>query len=57
VVKRYRSARAAGADTIGEAKAIVLSSLNEKPEDIVLTSGDQVSIIGIFERTVKEGDY
>ena len=57
VVKRYRSARAAGADTIGEATAIVLSSLNEKHEDIVLTSGDQVSIIGIFERTVKEGDY
>lgn len=54
VVKRYRSARTASADSIGEAKAIVLSSLNENHDDIVLTSGDHLSIIGIFERAVKE---
>ena len=52
-VKRYRSARMGGTDSIGEAKAIILSSLNESHEDIVLTGGDHVSIIGIFERTVK----
>jgi DUF2075 family protein/SOS-response transcriptional repressor LexA len=52
VIKRYRSARTATADSIGEARVIVLSSANERHEDIVLTDGDHLSIIGIFERVV-----
>jgi DUF2075 family protein len=52
VIKRYRSARTSGPDSIGEARAIVLSSTNEKHEDIVLTGGDHLSILGIFERVV-----
>jgi hypothetical protein len=54
LIKRYRSARAQGADSIGEAQAIVLSSLNEKHEDIVLFGGDGFSILGVFERVVEE---
>ena len=54
VVKRYRSARAAGVDTIGEATAIILSSLNEKHEDIVLRHDDHLAVIGILERVVDE---
>ena len=52
VIKRYRSARTPGPDTIGEARAVVLSSINEMHEDIVLTNGEQLSIIGIFERAI-----
>ena len=52
VIKRYRSARTRGDNTIGKASAIVLSSLNETHEDIVLTSGEHLSIIGVFERVV-----
>ena len=50
VIKRYRSARTPGSDSIGEARAVVLSSTNEKHEDIVLTEGDQLAIIGIFDK-------
>src|SRR5207248_4272288 len=50
VIKRYRSARRPGEGTIGEASTIVLSSLNEKHEDIVLTHGEHLSILGVFER-------
>ena len=53
VIKQYRSARRASSDSIGEARAIVLSSENERHEDIVFTDGGNVSIIGIFERVVE----
>lgn len=49
VIKKYRSARAQSMDSIGEARAVVLSSLNEKYEDIVLTGGEQFQVLGIFE--------
>jgi hypothetical protein len=52
VIKRYKSARTPGPETIGPARAVVLSSINEKHEDIVLRNGDQLSIIGVFERVV-----
>jgi hypothetical protein len=53
VIKRYRSARTAGPGTIGEARTIVLSSRNQKHDDIVVTDGDHLSVIGIFERVVE----
>jgi len=52
VIKRYRSARRPATDSIGEAKAIVLSSINEKHDDIVLTEGEHLTILGTFERLV-----
>lgn len=52
VIKRYRSARIPSEDSTGKAKAIVLSSTNEKHDDIVLTEGEQLSILGVFERLV-----
>ncbi|HUJ16555.1 MAG TPA: S24/S26 family peptidase [Nitrospirota bacterium] len=54
LIKQYRSARTSSNENIGEAKAIVLSSLNEKHEDIVLTGGEHLSVIGIFERVIEE---
>ena len=54
VIKRYRSARTSRSDSIGEPQAIVLSSLNEEHEDIVLTEGEHISVIGVFERVVEE---
>lgn len=53
LIKRYKSARAQGADSIGEAKAIVLSSINPQHEDIVLSGGEGFSIVGVFERVVE----
>ena len=53
LIKRYRSARIGGPDSIGEARAIVLSSVNEQHEDIVLTGGEDLSVVGIFERTAE----
>jgi hypothetical protein len=50
LIKRYRSARVSSADSIGKSKAIVLSSLNEKHDDIVLTDGEHLSILGTFDR-------
>jgi len=52
VIKAYRSARTRSPDSIGEAQAIVLSSINSAHDDIVLTQGEHVSILGIFERIV-----
>lgn len=52
LIKRYRSARVQGADSIGKAKAIVLSSINPKHEDIVLSGGDEMSLLGVFERVI-----
>lgn len=54
LIKQYRSARTSSTDSLGEAKVIVLSSLNEKHEDIVLTGGEHLSVIGVFERVVEE---
>ncbi len=53
LIKQYRSARARS-ESLGEATAIVLSSLNEKHEDIVLTEGEHFSVIGVFERIIEE---
>ena len=50
VIKRYRSARIPSDDSIGKAKAIVLSSLNDEHDDVVLTEGNHLSILGVFER-------
>jgi hypothetical protein len=52
LIKRYRSARTATADSIGEASTIVLSSINEKHDDVVVTDGENLSILGVFERTL-----
>jgi DUF2075 family protein len=54
VIKRYRSARTRSTDSIGEAKAIVLSSDNETHEDVVLTRGEDLSVLGLFDRTIEK---
>ena len=56
LIKRYQSARVRSAESIGEAKAIVLSSLNEEHEDIILSGGEHFSVFGVFERVVEECD-
>jgi DUF2075 family protein len=53
LIKRYRSARVRGTDSIGEAKAIVLSSINAQHEDIVLSGGEGLSVVGVFERVME----
>ncbi len=53
LIKRYKSARVQGTDSIGEAKAIVLSSSNPQHEDIVLSDGEGMSVLGVFERVVE----
>ena len=55
LIKRYKSARVQGPDSIGEARAIVLSSINPQHEDIVLSGGDGMSVLGVFERVVGVG--
>jgi SOS-response transcriptional repressor LexA len=52
IVKRYKSFRKSSEDSLGKASKIVLSSLNHKYEDIELKEGDEIKIIGIFERVV-----
>jgi DUF2075 family protein len=52
VVKRYRSSRKPSLDSIGEAIKITLSSINSKHEDIELTEGNEIKVLGIFERVV-----
>jgi hypothetical protein len=54
LIKQYRSARTSSTESLGEAKVIVLSSLNDKHEDIVLTEGVHLSVIGIFEWVLEE---
>jgi hypothetical protein len=54
LIKQYRSARTSSTESLGEAKVIVLSSLNEKHEDIVLTEGEHLSVIGVFESVIEE---
>ncbi|HEX4997230.1 MAG TPA: DNA/RNA helicase domain-containing protein [Terriglobia bacterium] len=52
VIKRYRSARIPTAESIGEARAIILSSENDRHDDIVFTRDEHLSIMGVFERVV-----
>jgi len=52
VVKRYSSKRQPSAYALGRADKIVLSSTNPAYEDIVLTEGDEIQILGIFERVI-----
>jgi SOS-response transcriptional repressor LexA len=54
LIKQYRSARTSSAENLGKAKVIVLSSINEKHEDIVLTEGEHLSVIGLFERIIED---
>ena len=55
LIKKYKSARTSSQDGAGEAKAIVLSSVNEACDDIILKEGDEVTVLGIFERTIQRG--
>jgi len=50
VVKKYKSVRRPSQDLLGEASEVVLSSTNPKYEDIVLTEGDDLAILGVYER-------
>jgi SOS-response transcriptional repressor LexA len=52
VVKRYSSIREANEDYLGKAEKIILSSTNPAYEDIVLTEGDEIQILGVFERVI-----
>ena len=52
VVKRYRSERRTNAEYLGKANRIILSSTNPAYEDIVLTEGDEIQILGVFERVI-----
>ena len=52
LIKRYRSARVQGSDSLGEAKSIVLSSINTQHDDIILSGGTDFSILGVFERVI-----
>ena len=52
VVKRYRSVRQANAEHLGEAEKIILSSSNPGYDDITLREGDEVEILGVFERVI-----
>ena len=54
VVKRYQSIRLPSQDSIGEAVKITLSSLNPRYEDIELTKGEELRILGIFESVVSQ---
>ncbi len=54
VIKRYQSARSPSDESLGMAQKIVLSSLNTNHEPIVLSDGDEFSILGIFERVISE---
>ena len=54
VVKRYRSYREPDPGSLGEAVKIVLSSSNPAYEDIELTEGYEIHILGIFERIISE---
>ena len=54
VVKKYQSIRESETEhLVGEATRIILSSLNPKYENIELNEGDEVRIIGIFEKVTE----
>ena len=52
ILKRYKSIRQASSASIGEAMKIVLSSSNPKYRDIEIQEGDEIQILGIFERVI-----
>jgi len=52
VIKLYQSARTPSPDSLGSAHKIVLSSLNPNHDPIVLTEGNEFSILGIFEKVI-----
>jgi hypothetical protein len=52
IIKQYNSVRAYSSDSLGEAKKIILSSLNPAHAPIEITDGEEFSILGIFERLV-----
>ena len=54
VVKRYQSIRYPSEESLGEASKIILSSTNSKYDDIELTEGGQVRILGIYERVISK---
>jgi uncharacterized protein len=54
VVKRYQSIRRPSQDSIGEAVKITLSSLNSRYEDIELTHGEELRILGVYERVIPQ---
>jgi len=53
VIKLYQSARTPSQDSLGTAQKIVLSSLNPNHAPIVLTEGNEFSILGIFEKVIR----
>jgi hypothetical protein len=53
VIKLYQSARSPSDADLGMAQKIVLSSLNPNHDPIVLTKGDEFSILGVFERVIE----
>jgi DUF2075 family protein len=56
VIKRYHSVRAPNAEGVLFARQIVLSSINPKHPPIVLTEGDDLRILGVFEAVVQESE-
>jgi hypothetical protein len=53
LIKLYHSERESSADTLGEAKKVILSSLNASHPPIEIKSGEDFSILGIFERLIE----
>jgi len=53
IIKTYHSERTPSAESLGEAKRIVLSSLNAAHKPIEITEGGDFSILGIFERLIE----
>ena len=54
VVKRYQSVRQPSEESLGAASKIILSSINTNYDDIELTEGDELRILGIYERVISE---
>jgi phage repressor protein C with HTH and peptisase S24 domain len=52
VIKLYKSERTPSTESLGMAKKIILSSLNPSHPPIEITEGDELSILGIFERLI-----
>lgn len=53
LIKLYQSERKFAPDTLGEAKKIVLSSLNPSHPPLEIKKGEEFSILGIFERLIE----
>jgi len=54
IIKKYRSVRKPDEDSIGQADTITLESINPTHQDIVLKSGDKMTIMGIFKGVIEE---